>query len=655
MNKLKPVVLILLFCLSFAKLSGQNELRLPAIIGDNMVLQQKAIVPIWGWAAIGEEITVSTGWDNSEYKTQADENGKWMIKINTPSAGGPFSFKIKSNTEINFKNVMIGEVWLCSGQSNMEMPLRGWMETGQPVLGSEDAIANANYEKIRLFTVERNTSNEPLEDCSGQWEECESDLAKDFSAVGFFFGLSIYKKLNIPIGLIHSSWGGTPAEAWTKKKNLMDFEEFNIESTGVYQSDYQANLIGKHKKLMQQWAKSNGIDESENNWQNVKINTTKWTKIQVSRVWDETIIEGLTGIVWFRKSINIPEYWKGQDLIIELGPIDEMDISWFNEFKIGEHMAVSDWIKPRKYSIPSIHVNSGENQLAIKVINTSGAGGIYGNPEQLKIYPENDTTDIIFLNRNWKYRVEKELKDLDPAPYCDNCSDPQLPSVLFNAMINPIIPYAIKGAIWYQGESNRNAPDLYRKLFPAMIKCWRSNWDRGDFPFYYTQIAPFTYNGGLNSARLREAQLMALSVPNTGMAVTMDIGDLICIHPPDKKTVGERLALWALSKDYAYDNIIYSGPVYKKFKIEKDKIRIFFDYSGEKLKSDEDLSHFEIAGKNKVFYKARAWIDGKTVIVQAKNVNNPIAVRFAWSDTAEPNLFNSSGLPASSFRTDNWK
>ncbi len=654
----KYLILLLLIGFFNTSLSAQDNFRLPSIINDNMVLQQNSNVPLWGCAARGQEIIITASWNREKISVITDRNGKWDITLNTPAAGGPYRIRFQDEEGLNItlRNVKIGEVWLCSGQSNMEMPLRGWMESNQPVLLSEESIAEADYPDISLFTVKRNTSDIPLDDVVGKWEICKPELAKDFSAVGYFFGLSLYKKLKVPIGLIHSSWGGTPAQAWTNEKDLLSLESFKNDNGDINPKQYQEKLRAEHAVKMNVWAKSFGMEVKNNDWSTDNIKTRKWKDNKLPGLWKGTIYDGLNGIVWYRKTVNLPESWKGKDLIIELGPIDEMDVTWFNNEKIGEHWNLSDWVVKRHYSIPARLVKAGENIIAVRVINTGGAGGIYGENDDLRIYPEAEPDKFILLAGLWKSRLEKKISNVNPAPYCDNCADYQLPTVLYNAMINPIVPYTIKGAIWYQGESNRNEPYTYRKLFPAMIKSWRNSWKQGDFPFYFVQIAPYAYGPGENSALVRESQLMSLAVPKTGMAVTMDIGDLKCIHPPDKKTVGERLALWALSKDYEFDNIYYSGPLYKSNKISENSMQLFFNYAENGLlKKGKELTHFLIAGEDKKFYKAEAIIDGNTLIVKSKKVNNPVAVRYAWSDTAEPNLFNKSGLPASSFRTDNWK
>ncbi|MCK5766356.1 MAG: chitobiase/beta-hexosaminidase C-terminal domain-containing protein [Bacteroidales bacterium] len=460
-------IIIIAFLLS-GNLFAQIEL--PAIFSDNMVLQQEFACPVWGWAKPGERITVKSSWDKNAITTVAGHTGNWNLKLSTPKAGGPYFVTINADT---LHNVMIGEVWICSGQSNMQWALSQTDSTGQE-------IENADYPDIRLFYVARDNADEPKKDCYGKWEVCSPESAATFSAVAYYFGKELYTELGGPVGLIHTSWGGSTAQAWINYPVLQSTPE------GRY-------YIEKYKE---------------------KINNY----------------------------------------------------------------------------IPGI------------------------------------------LPRNH-----------------------QSPSGLYNAMLHPLIPYSIRGAIWYQGESNTSEHYMYRDLMETMISSWREEWGQEDFPFYYVQLAPFDYNTPLIGAALRDAQRKSLDIPNTGMAVTMDIGNPDDIHPLNKKDVGKRLAAWALNKDYGKD-IIYSGPLYNGFEIEGAGIRIFFDHVMSGLGSNgEELSHFEIAGEDKVFYPARAAIEGKSVLVKSPDVADPVAVRYAFHNCDEPNISNKEGFPASTFRTDDWE
>jgi sialate O-acetylesterase len=355
-----------------------------------------------------------------------------------------------------------------------------------------------------------------------------------------------------------------------------------------------------------------------------------------------------------RVEFKVPGKLAGKALTLELGPIDEIDIAWVNGVKVGSQPNPYGWNTPRVYDIPMGLVKKGKNTLAIQIGNTSGAGGIYGDPEKIRISNKDNPEEYKLIKGNWLFRKSKSYGDVVAMPWCNNCGEPNTPTTLYNGMINPLIPYRIKGAIWYQGESNRYDGKLYGTIFPNMINNWRDSWGQDDFSFYYVQIAPYTYRDVLSTGLLREAQQNAMLLPATGMVVTMDIGDLRTIHPPDKESIGKRLAYWALAKDYNMD-IPFSGPIYKESKIEGDKIRIVFDYTDDGLKIEGDnLKHILIAGRDQKFVEARARIEGKSLIVYSPDVKSPVAVRFGWGSTDETNLFNKAGLPAGPFRTDRW-
>lgn len=494
------------------------EIKLPAIISDNMVLQADFNAPIWGIAAPENKIAVNCSWDDEKYITDADANGKWMIRIKTPKSSGICNITIACGQESRtIKNILIGQVWLCSGQSNMQWPVKDSKD-------AEKEILEANWPDIRLFTVQRKSSPIPLEDTIGKWVICSPENVSEFSAVGYFFGREIHKKINAPLGLINASFGGTPAQSWTRKEIL--------------------------------------TEDIDLNW-----------------------------------------YWQR----------DKKILADKEKFQIEYDQRIKEWEKAKEAA--------------------KDAG------KELPKQP----------------RLPNELNDKNRS------------SMLYNAMIHPLIPFAIKGVIWYQAESNVGDAVLYRKLFPAMIKNWREDFNQGDFPFYYVQLAGFgkhmkktslgkpdlTVPPDSNRPLLREAQLKTLSLPNTGMVVTIDIGDVNNIHPKNKQDVGKRLALWALAKDYGFMDIVYSGPLYKNIKIEGDKARISFEHtcSGLMVKGDS-IKGFAIAGADKKFVWANAKIDGDTVLVWSEQVKKPVAVRYGWADWIDCNLYNKAGLPTSPFRTD---
>ncbi len=636
---------------------ANTQTRLPAIIGSNMVLQQMEEVPLWGWDNAGQDIMITVSWmDEMEFLTECNSEGKWLINLPTPNAGGPYKITITGSEEIELNNILIGEVWLCSGQSNMEMPLQGW--SGQPITGSEQAIATADYPDIRLFTVTRKTSFEPLDDCVGSWSECSPEQVPGFSATGYFFGLELYQQLGIPIGLIHSSWGGTPAEAWTNKEYIGRIPYFQTYPGVTDPLEYRQKKLDTYQVLQNEWLGSLGfLPDSENppEWVLPEFEDESWEELTVPAKWENTRLGQYSGMVEIRLTFKVPGKWAGKALQLKLGPIDEIDITWVNGIEVGSHPNPASWNTPRVYEIPEGVIKRGKNTLAVQVGNTHGAGGLFGKIEELRFSPIGEDDSYKILKGKWTARKSKSYGTLVDMPSCNHCSETHTPATLYNGMISPLIPYRIKGAIWYQGESNRDDGELYGTTFPNMIMNWRDSWNQGDFPFYYVQIAPFTYRDDLSTGLLREAQHNTLKLSNTGMVVTMDIGDLVTIHPPNKEDVGKRLAYWALAKDYN-KRIAYSGPLYSESKIEGNKIRIIFDHTGHGLKTNgSELMHFQIAGRDKKFIPAQAEIDGNTVLVFSPDIKNPAAVRFGWGSTDQTNLFNSFGLPAGPFRTDIWK
>ncbi len=476
MKKTSLIPLVITFFLLFIE-AVNAEVKLPAIVSSNMVLQRNTTIQLWGWADAKEKISIEASWLKEPLNMQADQDGNWRISVKTTDSKMPQTIKITSKTsDILLEDILFGEVWLCSGQSNMEMPMRGF--EGQPILESAMAIATGTNTKLRLFTVEKKGNKTPLKDVDKYrgWQAASPEIVKNFSAVAYFYGQQLQQILDVPVGMIHTSWGGSRIQAWISNDVMSTFKTVNL---------------------------------------------------------------------------------------------DAVDIS---------------------------------------------------------------------KNTN------------------------QIPTVLFNAMINPLIPYTIKGVLWYQGESNRNETEDYKKLFPAMVKNWRNLWNVGDFPFYYVQIAPYFYNNEDafqevdNSAFMREAQLQCLDLtPNSGIAITTDVGDRFSIHPPKKKEVADRLLFNALNQTYGYKAIDYASPIYESSEIKDGGMVIKFKNAENGLYSFNDLEGFEVAGADKVFYPAEAKIiNRKNVLVKSEKVPNPVAVRYAWRNWIVGTLYGTNLLPASSFRTDNW-
>lgn len=634
-------------------LSGQ--VKLPSVIGSHMVLQQESDVPLWGWAKPGEEISLNCSWNNKTVSTIAGVDGKWMIKVKTPSAGGPYTIEISGKKKTLLEDVLIGEVWLCSGQSNMEMPVRGWPEWGGPIDNSAAEVSGANYPNIRLFTVPRSFADEPVSDCKGKWLACSPETIKDFSATGYFFGRELFRNLNIPIGLVFSSWGGTVAEAWMSREFVTKIPRFTTSPGKLDVQEFKKSRLEEFNEKQAEWSASIGFkpEDKAPEWALQTSPDHSWKEMKVPSEWSKTEIGEHLGLVDYRLVFRVPEGWVNKDLVLELGPIDEMDVTWINGKLVGSHLMVSDWATNRIYDVPAGTLQKGDNILALRVANTSGLGGINGKPEMLKIRPKKSKTASQPLAGNWQVRKAESFSNIKPMPDCVDCGEPNLPTVLYNGMIAPIVPFSLRGAIWYQGESNRYDGELYKKIFPGMITNWRHDWNK-EFSFYFVQIAPYNYRDNYSTGLLREAQEYAMrKLNNTGMVVTMDIGNVKNIHPSNKQEVGKRLALWALAKDYGQKDIVFSGPIYKSFAREGDKIRIWFDYAEGGLKTDgTGLKFFTIAGADHHFVPAKARIEGNTVVVYNEQIDKPTEVRFGWESTDVTNLFGPTGLPAGPFRTD---
>jgi sialate O-acetylesterase len=440
---------------------------------------------------------------------------------------------------------------------------------------------------------------------------------------------------------------------------LQTFGDFDQQLDALYNSSDEEVKKAEEEyarveaEILSHWDFSN-MDNTgfREGWMKVDYEDQDWLSMACPAEWSTLEDVGmLEGVVWMRTRISLPAAWKGKALMLELGPVDEMDVTWINEVEVGSSKVVANWNKDRVYEVPASAVSSDELMLAIRIVNTNAQGGLIGKPEQLRIYPVGDQkAEPVLLAGEWKYKIAYKF------PKLTSLNNSHTPSVLYNGMLYPLKNLAIRGAIWYQGEANVDRAMQYRTIFPGMIQDWRNTWNQGDFPFYFVQLAPYRYANEYTSAELREAQFLTLSkLKSTGMAVTLDIGNPDNIHPTNKRDVGKRLALWALANDYGRD-LVYSGPLYREQTVEGSSIRIHFDHAGSGLVAKGgDLSHFEIAGEDEIYHSAKAVIDGETVVVSSSEVPAPVAVRFAWTNTAEPNLFNAEGLPASSFCTDQWK
>jgi sialate O-acetylesterase len=643
---MKGLYSLLIALILFA--GAKANVTMPRIFSENMVLQRNKEIPVWGWAKPNETVVVSF---NKQSKTaRADKNGNWTVKLSPEAAGGPYSLTIKGNNTTTFSNVLVGEVWICSGQSNMEWPLRSAMN-------AENEIAAADFPEIRSLTVPKVISLTPEKDIKADaWQICTPENARSFSAVGYFFARKLYQELKVPIGFINTSWGGTQVESWISRKAFEQSEEFkNLMSSMPLLNMDSLNREKdiQLKKDLLTWKKEIIEPGQLNSWNKPDLDDSKWSKIQEPAMWESQGMYAVDGKLLFRKSFVVNKDEAGKAAMLELGKIDDNDVTYINGVKVG---ATEGYTVLRKYTIPQGILKEGNNVIAVQVEDNGGGGGFYGE-SGMKITFKNREESLAGL---WAFKIES----LTAASLGSVLNPNAYPTLLFNAMVNPIIPFAIQGAIWYQGESNTGRAVQYQKAFPLMIQDWRRHWGQGDFPFYFVQLASFNAGGstekkqGYQWAELREAQTLTLSQPNTGMAVTTDIGDPKDIHPRNKQDVGLRLALVALSKTYGKP-IVSSGPMFQSMKAEGNKLILSFSETGGGLVTNDRYGYirgFEVAGADRKYVYAKAFIKGNQVVVYADDVKDPVAVRFGWFDDAsDNNLFNKEGLPANPFSTDAWE
>ncbi|XAM00546.1 hypothetical protein OT109_03980 [Phycisphaeraceae bacterium D3-23] len=645
------------------------DVSLPSVIGDHMVLQRDAEVRIWGWADAGEQVDLVFA--GQEHSVRADADGNWSVMLDAMEAsaqGRPLV--IEGTNRIEIADVLVGEVWVASGQSNM-----AWTVSNSD--NPQEEIANANHPGLRMWTARRTVAQAPQRDVPGQWQVCSPQTVGGFSAVGYYFARELYQRLDVPVGILHSSWGGTPSEAWTSREKLDTVESAGpmLERYDNMLDGYDERLAAFEEALADYNAKLNGpsMTDEEAGFVANDFDDSEWENATLPGGWETAGHGDLDGVMWYRRTVTIPANWAGKPLVLELGPIDDFDVTWFNGQQVGATgpNVQNAWQSPRTYRIPARHVVAGEVTVAVRMFDAHGGGGFHGQAAQMKLRPADaNVGEPIALAGDWRYRITHELDPADAATQRParpvGPDHPHSPAGLYNGMIAPIVPYTIQGAIWYQGESNAGRAEQYETIFPAMIHDWREQWNQGEFPFLFVQLANFRAYVDQPTdtpwTHLQNAQLHTLlTVPNTGMATIIDIGAANDIHPRNKQDVGLRLALWALADTYGMD-VVKSGPIWRtdKLLVVDGRIELEFANLGSPMaiRGEGPLTGFTIAGEDGQFVPANAEIGdqnerGALITVWSPDVPNPVHVRYAWKDNPEDaNLVNEEGLPAPPFRTD---
>lgn len=615
--------------------------KLPSYVTDNMVVQQNAELTVCGHAVPGSTVKAAPGWSGKVYTAKADNDGVFTLRLATPAAGGPYSVTFSDpDGDITLENILSGEVWLCSGQSNMEMPVIGWGK----VMGYETETATAQYPDIRLLQVHKNTSYKPMPDVEvngGGWQICSPASVADFSAVAYFYARELARELKVPVGVIDTTWGGTPAEAWTCADSLKNVPGFGTEIAEMEKAGFDAEKIQKgFAGRQQQWNRQfDGVVASFD--KSVMHNGDDWGTVQMPSKWEAGPLPGFDGVVWLQKTIDVPAELAGKPLSLIFSSIDDDDVTYFNGEEVGRTVGVA---VNRDYKVPGKLVKTGENVITVRVLDTGGDGGIAGGISEARI------GDKVFpLAGTWSYKTDITLDKVAPRPA--DPRGPKYPTVLYNAMLEPLHYMPVKGVIWYQGCENVGRAEQYHPLFKAMIRNWRQLWNN-DMPFYFVQLAgfqaPVPVQPDSKWAELREAQAAACELPNTGMATAIDLGNPTDIHPKNKQEVARRLSLLALGRDYGKD-VVYRAPEVSDVALRDNEIIITFD--APVTSTSSAMTGFIIAGKDGRYTTATPRrIDERTIAVSAPSVRKPVYVRYNWADYPCGNLYGTTGLPVAPFR-----
>jgi sialate O-acetylesterase len=614
------------------------------MFGDNMVLQRGRPIRFWGWAKPGESVHVEL--NGRTAATVARPDGRWQTEIKPPAPGGPYTIKISSvEQSVILHEVLVGDVWLCGGQSNMELPL-------SRTRNGADEIKNADHPEIRLFTVQSHVSYSPASVPQGSWKICSPQTVADgggFSAVAYFFGRRLQDELHVPVGLIQDCMGGTPAESWMSPESLHKLKDFDVPLAEI--EKLHAKGGPEYGSFLMHWLDE--YDIGNNSWSAANFDDSNWKPVQIPGGFSDLGVADVPSVCWFRKEFTLPNPLPAGGATLFLGSIEKMDTAYINDQWVG----ASSWVEnPRVYAISDGVLKPGKNILAVRVFKMKPNGGFLAKPDELHLTLGDKI--VIPLAGEWKGKLSVDARPPHPLPLTFE-NYPTMPAVLYEGMIEPVAPLSIRGAVWYQGEANFQRAFQYRTLLPLLIGDWRKVFQQGDFPFYIVSLPAFMPRrdepGDDAWAELREAQaLTAQTVKNSALAVTVDTGEADNIHPKDKKIVGERLALCALANEYG-EKIPCAGPAFKSVERISGALKINFIYDdGGLAVKDGKLGEFSIAGKDRQWHWANAKIEGDSILVSSPDVPEPVAARYAWQANPEATLYNGAGLPAVPFRTDNW-
>lgn len=642
-NYMRTVKIILAGAVFLASAPAFSALTLPNYISDNMIVQQNSTFEFKGKSDAGSRVCVRAGWESAPRCVTADASGKFSVAIPTPPAGGPYSVAITAGKDaVTLENVLSGEVWVCSGQSNMEFPVQGWTT----VMDYDREVATAHHPDIRLLQVKKTTAFSPQEDVAvngGGWQICSSASMADFSAIAYFFARELSQTLGVPVGVIDTTWGGTPAEAWTSAESLGSVPGFGQELADMKSAGYDRDGINKeYQKRIDEWMALAGAHDSANDRKYIDAKTG-WQTVSAPGYWEQSVLPGFDGIVWMRRAIEVPADWAGKDLTLDFAAIDDEDVTYFNGVKVGSG---SGYNTPRSYTVPGKLVKAGKNVITIKVSDFGGEGGVAPGVAELR-----NGNAVQSLQGDWQYLVQSDFSKLPAKPTDPNSSS--YPSVLYNAMLYPLANMPVQGVLWYQGCANVGRAEQYEPLFQTLIKDWRKLW-RADLPFYFVQLAGYLQPQAVQPdsewAALRNAQAKALELDNTAMAVAIDLGNPVDIHPKDKQDVAHRLALIALNRDYGKD-CVYQAPRCVSAKPSGKDMILKFDAPVSATSSA--LTGFIIAGKDGRFTTATpVLVDDHTVRLSSGLVDKPLYVRYNWADYPAGNLYGTTGLPVAPFAND---